>query len=308
MDDTTWLQQFREDARDYPATMAMGALWIAVFTGMLATQATSGGGLTWRTFCLGTQNGLAFGALTLRDFYAGDIWRLVTASFVHFGVIHIGLNLYALYQLGCLVESWYGPGPFLAIYVLTGAGGNLLSAIFRHALQSNPSVICAGGSTVVMGLVALCAVVGWISRSRSGDHLRNQMLLVIFLTGALGFGFWAVGVPVIDNWGHAGGSLVGAFVGLGNSTMIRLGRGKLARTLGWAGVLVMATAATAQMNKGKAADARLIAYNQDKEDVKRKAVEERRRDDDARRWRESDAQRRLALERRHDEGSSSYSR
>lgn len=277
MDQTNWVQQFREDARDYPATMAMGSLWIAVWVAMLVNQTLWGAGWSWRSFCLGTQNGLGFGAMTLRDLYAGDVWRLLTSTFVHFGIIHISLNLFALYQLGCLVESWYGPGPFLAVYILTGAGGNLLSAIIRHSLRSDPRIISAGGSTVVMGLVALCAVVGWFARSRIGNHLKNQMLLFIVITAAMGFGFWAAGVPVIDNWGHAGGSMMGAIIGFGNSALTRLGQGARSQLTAWASVLVIASAGAAQVSDGRAADGRLAQQGRMIEESQRKLFQERQR-------------------------------
>ena len=86
------------------------------------------------------------------------------------------MNLFVMYQLGGLVESWYGPWQFLAVYVVIGCGGNLLSALVRHALGSDPRIASGGGSTVVLGLVALCAVVGWRSRTRIGDYLRSQMV------------------------------------------------------------------------------------------------------------------------------------
>ena len=253
-----WHKQFREDLRDFPATTTLGGLWIAVFLAMLVNQHLWGGGLTWSYFFTGdARNGLRFGAVTLRDFYAGDIWRLLTATFVHFGIMHITINLCGLYQLGCLVESWYGSGPFVMIYILTGAGGNLLSALLRNYLKVSPDVTCAGGSTVIMGLVALCAVVGWILKSRSGDHLRNQMIFVILLTAAIGGASSISGTPRIDNWGHAGGTVVGAVLGLCNGLMIRLGRSALGRNaMTWAGICIIAASGGAQVSQGSTALAR----------------------------------------------------
>jgi len=74
----------------------------------------------------------------------------------------------------------------------------------------------AGGSTVVLGLVALCAVVGWRSKTRIGDYLRSQMTGVLIFTAILG-----QLVSIIDNWGHAGGALVGALVGMTHRILIR---------------------------------------------------------------------------------------
>ena len=153
--------RFREDLRDCPATMALGASWLVVFGCMVVDQVARGQLGTPGQLLLGLRNGHWFGDLTLRELYAGEVWRTLTATFVHYGVVHVGMNLFALYQLGCLVESWYGSGPLVAIYVLTGAVGNALSALIRRQLDSNALIESGGGSTVVMGLVGLCAVAGW---------------------------------------------------------------------------------------------------------------------------------------------------
>ena len=117
----------------------------------------------------------------------------------------------------------------MAIYVLTGGGGNVLSGVIRQWLRSSPITASGGGSTVIMGLVGLCAVVGWRSQTRIGEHLRNQMIWVILLTAGIGAGFSAAGLPVIDNWGHAGGTIVGALIGLANQAILHSAGGRLAR-------------------------------------------------------------------------------
>ena len=235
------LRYLKEDYQEFPATMALGTAWILVFLAMLAHQAAWGGGLTGRMVLTGTNNSARFGALSLAHLQGGEYWRLVTATFVHYGLIHIGMNLYAYYQLGCLVESWYGAGPSVVIYVLTGGGGNLLASWMRLYLRSNPLIISGGGSTVVMGLVAICAVVGWRARTRTGDHLRNQMVIAIVLTAALGV------FPVIDNWGHAGGSVMGALIGLASPFLVRNARTVAARASGWVATGLIAACACAQV-------------------------------------------------------------
>ena len=175
------LRQLREDAREFPATTTLSALWVLVFVLMAAKQAWFGTGITAGQSVLGLREGFWFGDMTVGELFAGELWRTLTATFVHYGLLHIGLNLYAFYQLGCLVESWYGANSFVAIYVLTGGGGNLLSGLLRHALRCDPTIASGGGSVVVMGLVGLCAVVGWRARTRLGDYLRNQMVWVLGL-------------------------------------------------------------------------------------------------------------------------------
>jgi rhomboid protease GluP len=246
------LRRLTEDFREFPATMALGTLWVVVFGLMVANQAARGGGLSAGEFILGLRNGHRFGDLTIRELYAGEVWRTITATFVHFGLLHIGMNLWALYQLGCLVESWYGAGPLVAIYVLTGGGGNLVSGAVRQVLRSNPLTPSGGGSTVIMGLVALAAVVGWRSRTRIGEHLRNQMIWVLVLTAAMGVGFSAAGMPVIDNWGHAGGALVGALIGLANRGLVRQAGRRTSWLAGGFGAAVLAASTLALVSDDRA--------------------------------------------------------
>ncbi|MFO0952649.1 MAG: rhomboid family intramembrane serine protease [Isosphaeraceae bacterium] len=246
-ENVSMLQQFREDVRDYPATMVLGALWVVVFVLMVWYQSTLPSGLSLPQLILGLRGGHRFGDMTLNELFAGEVWRTVTATFVHYGLLHIGMNIYALYHLGCLVESWYGSGPFVAIYVITGGLGNLLSGLVRHALHWDPNMPSGGGSVVVMGLVGLCAVVGWRARTRLGDYLRNQMVWVLVLTAAIGLILPFFGLPIIDNWGHACGALMGAAVGLGNGPLTRHAGRPAAGWAGFLGTLVLVASALAQV-------------------------------------------------------------
>jgi len=248
-------RRLKEDFREFPATMTLGTLWVVVFALMVGVQLTRPAGLSPGGLLVGVHNGHRFGDMSLQEIYAGEYWRAVTATFVHYGLVHIGMNLFALYQIGCLVESWYGPGPFVGIYVLTGGLGNLVSAAIRHALGASPYVTSAGGSTVIMGLVALCAVVGWRAGTRVGDHLKNQMIWVIGLTAALGAGTEVSGLPVIDNWGHFGGTVVGAAVGLAHLAMLRRVGLMSSKVVGWVGAAVLAACAAAQVADDRSEDA-----------------------------------------------------
>ena len=68
------------------------------------------------------------------DLARGEYWRLITSTFVHFSLLHLGLNVLAMYQLGTMTESWFGKSQLVFIYGLTGGGGNLISAILRYAV------------------------------------------------------------------------------------------------------------------------------------------------------------------------------
>jgi rhomboid protease GluP len=151
------------EARDFPATFLFCASWIAVFAAMAFARHGAAPTSFWQLAVQGLGEAHRFGDLTLRDLSNGEVWRLMTCNFVHYSLIHIGLNLFAFYILGTLLESWYGPWQLAAIYGITGVGGNLLSAAIRYALGGNPLVHSGGGSVVIMGLIGLCASAGWRS-------------------------------------------------------------------------------------------------------------------------------------------------
>lgn len=236
------LRDLIADFRDYPATMALGTAWVVVFLGMVLTQLANGQLHSPRDLVLSIRGGHQFGDLTLDELHQGEFWRVLTATFVHYGLLHIGLNLWMFYQLGAEVESWYGSSQFAAVYVLIGGGGNLLSGLIRTALHEDPRIHSGGGSVVTLGLVALLAVVGWRSRTPFGDYVRSQMLWVLIFTAALG-----VGVRFIDNWGHAGGALIGAAVGFAHRPLIRTAHRPIARVMGALAVLLLVGSAVAQV-------------------------------------------------------------
>ncbi len=165
---------------------------------------------------IGFAGGDRFGDLTLKDLHHAQYWRLLTCTFVHYSLLHVALNVLAMYQLGTMIESWYGSAQLVVIYGLTGGVGNLVSTLIREGLGSDPSVHSAGGSVVIMGLVGLSAVAGWRSRRRMGRLLARQMILVLLLTAILG-----LALPnYIDNWGHAGGALVGGVIGFAHQWLV----------------------------------------------------------------------------------------
>jgi rhomboid protease GluP len=239
------LRTLAREIKDYPATALFSLIWILVFAAMVAVRLRdepSPG--WWRFLVLGIGDAHRFGDLTLRDLGRGEIWRLITSTFVHYSVIHIVLNLLAFYLLGTLVESWYGAPQFILIYGLTGGLGNLVSALIRYAIGSSPSVHSGGGSVVIMGLIGLCAVMGWRSRTAMGSDLGWQMSKALGLTGLLGIAF----PRYIDNWGHAGGALVGFPLGLMHRWFLRQYSRPTAWGMGSATALVIAGCALAQVN------------------------------------------------------------
>ena len=97
-----------------------------------------------------TANLVRFGAIVKPYIAAGQWWRLLTASFIHIGLMHILFNMYFLYQLGPTFEMLYGSKNFLIIYLISGVLGNLVSFAF-----GSPGTVSAGASTSLYGMFGL---------------------------------------------------------------------------------------------------------------------------------------------------------
>jgi membrane associated rhomboid family serine protease len=140
------------------------------------------------------------GALLGPDVADGDWWRPVTAGFVHAGLLHVGLNMFILYQLGRLLEPALGRIAFLALYGMSLLGGSLL------VLVLDPDVRTVGASGAVFGLMG-AAVVALRARGINPFSTSIGMLLVINLIITFaGSAFISVG-------GHIGGLVAGLIGG-----------------------------------------------------------------------------------------------
>jgi rhomboid protease GluP len=88
------------------------------------------------------------GALTASDLVRGQWWRLLSCCFVHFGLLHLGVNMYSLYVVGPLMEKMWGRWRFLVIYFFAGLGGSIAMVLFT------PHVLGGGASGALWGLMA----------------------------------------------------------------------------------------------------------------------------------------------------------
>lgn len=94
-----------------------------------------------------------FGALYVPDLKRGRWYELITSMFVHFGVIHIACNMYSLYNIGVSLEYFLGSGRYLALYLISGICGNLLTAYVQT--RKGRFTLSAGASGAVFGLIGV---------------------------------------------------------------------------------------------------------------------------------------------------------
>ena len=131
----------------------------------------------------------------------GQLWRLVTPMLLHGSGLHIAFNMYALYRIGPRLERFYGHWRYLALYVLSGFGGNVFSMMFTEA----PSL---GSSTAIFWLIGAQGVFFYHNREVFGPAFRqalNSIISIALINLFIGLS------PGIDNWGHVGG-LIGGVV------------------------------------------------------------------------------------------------
>jgi rhomboid protease GluP len=208
------LRTLARELRDYPTTLTFCLIWIIIFGAMTYTELSQGGPVTLvRWVVTGFGGGRRFGDLSLEDLGRAQYWRLITCNFIHYSFVHLGLNVLAMYQIGTLIESWYGSHQLVFLSGLLGGGGNLIAALIRYESGSSRVIHSGGGSVIILGFMGLCAVVGVRSTTRLGRSLGLQMVLFLILTAVLGILLW----NHIDNWGHAGGALVGSVAGLAHT-------------------------------------------------------------------------------------------
>jgi membrane associated rhomboid family serine protease len=129
----------------------------------------------------------------------GETYRLLTAAFLHGGILHLLLNMYALWLFGPQLEAALGRVRFTLLYVLSALGGSAVSYAF-----SAPNQPSLGASGAVFGLLGAYLVV-----SRRLGRDTTPVLVLLAINFAYGFL-----VPRIDWKAHLGGMVVGALVGV----------------------------------------------------------------------------------------------
>ncbi|HXY73391.1 MAG TPA: rhomboid family intramembrane serine protease [Actinomycetota bacterium] len=150
------------------------------------------------------QHLLNMGALFPPAVAQGQYWRLVTVMFLHANILHIALNMYALYILGPPVEEWYGEWRFLAIYLVSGFLGGVASYAFGPLNE-----IGVGASGAIFGLMGAWLIYNF--RRRDNPLSYSNMRIALILIGInLVFSF---SVPGIDWRAHVGGLLGGIAAG-----------------------------------------------------------------------------------------------
>jgi rhomboid protease GluP len=146
---------------------------------------------------------IAFGALSRPEVFAGQYWRLESATWLHGGFNHLVSNALALFILGMICEHAFGRTQYFMLYVLSGLGGSILSLL----ISEGPSV---GASGAIFGLQGAAIVL--FRQHRDRILMRDRRIGVVLLGWALYSIVTGWTSPYIDNGAHIGGALTGALI------------------------------------------------------------------------------------------------
>jgi len=195
-------------------TKALIGVNVAVYVAELAT----GGGVngTGSTIYL---KGVLFGPLLEQ----GEWWRLMTAAFLHYGPVHLLLNMVALYWFGSLLEERIGSGRYLLLYLVSGLAGSAGSLLWSNGFLT-PTV---GASGAIFGILGAGLVL-----ERQRDYVFGGSALGVIVINFV----FTFSISGISKGGHIGGLVGGILCALG---LTRFGRGHAA--YGRPGVLGVAT-------------------------------------------------------------------
>ena len=221
------------DPRSAPGTYFLLAVNIGVFLWMILHGVSANKPTVEQLTYYGANN-----ASLIIDH--GQWYRLVTATFVHIGLLHIGSNMWCLWNLGLLGEPLIGPFGLVAVYILTGVAGNLLSLAFTvislHSTGDTTQYtfgVEAGASGAVFGIAGILIVL--LSNQRLPipwpelKRLRTSVIRFAAINLVIGF---STMTPVlgsfvrIDNSAHIGGFLSGMGLGPGLVPRMTAGRAK----------------------------------------------------------------------------------
>jgi len=216
-----------------PVTTALLVANVLMFgVEWMALAAEGGGGGLSILWGVGGTAAYRLGLSAPYGIYVQHQWyRLVTAMFLHGGLIHIGFNMMSLMQLGPALEELYGSARYFFLYILTGAFGCLVGSFIGHNSR--------GASGGLLGLVGAMLA---ITTKRGGSYMRElrsrliSSVVILFVLGLMGMG--------IDNWAHGGGLAAGFVLGkiFPDRQPMNVREKQIANALGWlAGLAVIAS-------------------------------------------------------------------
>jgi rhomboid protease GluP len=197
------LVEFQDKVKELAPRVWVTPTLVAINILVFVAMALAGAGVFTPNPQVHIRWGSNFGPLTTDHQW----WRLFTCMFLHFGIVHLALNMWALYDIGRAAERLYGSAHFLLLYLLAGLAGSISSLLW------NPMVNSAGASGAIFGVFG--GVLAYTMNSANGVPVtivnQHRSSTLVFIVYSLFYGFSHTG---IDNAAHIGGLLGGFAAGL----------------------------------------------------------------------------------------------
>lgn len=137
----------------------------------------------------------------------GEYWRLLTATFMHFGFSHLLNNMVLLGSAGPILERAMGKWKFLLLYLIAGIGGSALS--FGQMVYSNDYKVAAGASGAIFGIIGALAWIVIIHKGKYETLTGKGLIIMIGLCL-----YYGISTGNVDNWGHIGGLIMGFLISI----------------------------------------------------------------------------------------------
>lgn len=148
----------------------------------------------------------AHGALTKEAFIKGHYECLVTAMFLHFGLMHLLNNMFVLFFIGRYLEQEIGPVWFLIVYIFGGLIGNVVSLLIHG--NTTALTVSAGASGCVFAAIGAMGLLALLRQGKLAQLGKQKVILMVFLS--VYQGYTTVGV---DNAAHVAGLVGGVIFG-----------------------------------------------------------------------------------------------
>ncbi len=186
-----------ESFQRLPVTFSLISACAVIFLGAVLTA--GGGAIAVQPEAL-----ILNGGLIPESVAAGELWRLVTSMFLHASLIHIAVNMVALFFLGSFAEQAFGRERFFFLYLVSGLSGGI--AYLYFGTFTTPAV---GASGAIFGLLG--GILGFSLR-RGTFSWQNPVIRQLLIITAINL-FIGASIPQVSNTAHIGGLIGGLLFG-----------------------------------------------------------------------------------------------
>ena len=141
----------------------------------------------------------------------GEWWRLFNANFLHFGLVHLLMNMIGLYVLGPFVEFTFGVRRYLFAYLVSGIGAMAIFTISNLTFSNQPTMLVGASAAVIslLGVITAILLQGWLKeRSRTAAKRLRVFFIIIGVQIVVD---WSI--PQVSGESHIFGLIMGFLIG-----------------------------------------------------------------------------------------------